>query len=79
MCSPHGNGNDGTCQCESLFGFYGPACEKLSAASFLLLALSLGIIIHSFYANYVSDYYVAGADLTQSNNHSTRDKFRMHR
>ena len=54
MCLPNGSGHDGTCQCESLFGFHGLACRKLSATSFLLVALSIGIIIHSFHAFNVS-------------------------
>jgi len=69
MCMPNGSGHDGTCQCESLFGFHGPSCQKLSAASFLLMALSVVIILHSIFALYVSDCKMSSLDnLSSSKN-----------
>jgi hypothetical protein len=39
-CFPNSVGNAGTCRCESFFGFAGAACDELTAASWLLLALT---------------------------------------
>ena len=53
-CVPHVSGYSSTCQCESFFGFHGPTCEDLSAASLLLVLLCLVTIVHTCLAMDVS-------------------------